>query len=772
MRPFVGYDRSDHPATLTQAHPMMSKPLAAMLVSATLILLAGCTGGGTTNSSGGSSAGTTTGGGTTGGTTTPPPTPVWTVFVYGNGDSSLSNSLMTDLTKMRAASLNQTVNIIVAADFDASQVEPGTSTHYPTGTNWYRITGGSQMTTIKTDPEQNFDDPATLTAAVTYAFKTYPAEHRAIVLWDHGGAWLGGFGSDTQDGSQAPNPMTIDQVATAVQTGLTNAGVTGTRPLDILGFDCCEMAGAETAFAMRNLSKTFIGCAELDYGSGWNYTSTFSTFAASGTSATPVAMAGTEVDQWELLHANASASDQLLRSHAAFDLTQMDALAAKTKAFTTSFNTSAGATSAASATGIGVARAVFTDLPGYSSTGSNPSGQPNLRDLGSFFTAAAAKISNANAANTALATATINHTNGGQRTGQSGMNIGLPIASEMRGSSTYLADYAAKADAWSAASGWNDFQAKMLNISSTVPPAITGPGGVGSETITNSIGPSAVAKPTLHFSSTSPAAVLSEVTLAVQQGSGYVLQGLVARGLVTANTDYDFPWDGSVTALPGAGTATGAALTAHVAGGAVTSVTVGAGGSGWSGNPAVVFSGGGGTGAAGIATIAGGAITGITITNPGSGYAHAPTVTVAGTQTAYTEVFLAAGTTGTTKPIIAIRGTIALGSDAGAPTQEAKLLYQDGDASASLVALNDNGEPVVFSVTELEQIYPGSSFTPSVPGATTPGTTIPLAGTAVPVYHLPVAPGIYVLINTMTDVWGNQSTDLKAVSVTAPFFNG
>ena len=115
------------------------------------------------------------------------------------------------------------------------------------------------------------------------------------------------------------------------------------------------------------------------------------------------------------------------------------------------------------------------------------------------------------------------------------------------------------------------------------------------------------------------------------------------------------------------GGGTWAAATATVSGGAVTGVSITAGGSGYTSAPSMAFSGGGGTGASvtavlethpyitsvtltsggsgyettptvtfsdppsgttatGTATVSGGAVTGITITNVGSGYGTLPTV--------------------------------------------------------------------------------------------------------------------------------------------------
>lgn len=61
---------------------------------------------------------------------------------------------------------------------------------------------------------------------------------------------------------------------------------------------------------------------------------------------------------------------------------------------------------------------------------------------------------------------------------------------------------------------------------------------------------------------------------------------------------------------------------------AVTSITLGTGGTGYMQPPTVTFSGGGGSGAAAIAIINGsGVVTGFTVTAGGSGYTSPPTVT-------------------------------------------------------------------------------------------------------------------------------------------------
>ncbi|MFT8655945.1 MAG: DUF3383 family protein [Acetobacter papayae] len=77
-----------------------------------------------------------------------------------------------------------------------------------------------------------------------------------------------------------------------------------------------------------------------------------------------------------------------------------------------------------------------------------------------------------------------------------------------------------------------------------------------------------------------------------------------------------------------AAAASGAEATATLTDGAVSAITISAGGTGYTTAPTVTLTGGGGTGAEATATVSGGAVTGIAVTAGGSGYTSVPTVTI------------------------------------------------------------------------------------------------------------------------------------------------
>ena len=105
-------------------------------------------------------------------------------------------------------------------------------------------------------------NPDTLTEFVSWAKLAYPADKYGLILWDHGGGAVNGFGYDENDPDEEES-LTIDEIKSA----LDKAG----QKLDFIGFDACLMANFETAYALKNNANYFIASEELEPGSGWEY---------------------------------------------------------------------------------------------------------------------------------------------------------------------------------------------------------------------------------------------------------------------------------------------------------------------------------------------------------------------------------------------------------------------------------------------------------------------------------------------------------------------
>lgn len=108
---------------------------------------------------------------------------------------------------------------------------------------------------------QNMADSATLTDFIQYCSSNYAADHYGLVLWDHGGGVVGGYGYDENFGGDS---MSLTEMSCA----LGDASV----HLDMLGFDACLMANFETCLMAAPYADYLIASEEPEPGCGWYYT--------------------------------------------------------------------------------------------------------------------------------------------------------------------------------------------------------------------------------------------------------------------------------------------------------------------------------------------------------------------------------------------------------------------------------------------------------------------------------------------------------------------
>ena len=115
-----------------------------------------------------------------------------------------------------------------------------------------------------TDRAANMGSPQTLTEFVNYCTRNYPADHYALVLWDHGGGPLWGYGSDELFGNDSLN---LDELRTAMSGTMFGTD----RKLDWVGFDACLMGSIENAVLWKDYAQYLIGSEEVEAGRGWDY---------------------------------------------------------------------------------------------------------------------------------------------------------------------------------------------------------------------------------------------------------------------------------------------------------------------------------------------------------------------------------------------------------------------------------------------------------------------------------------------------------------------
>ncbi len=102
--------------------------------------------------------------------------------------------------------------------------------------------------------------PQTLADFIKWGTKNYKADRMGLIMWNHGGGSMVGFGSDENFEGQ----LDLSDMANALKKGGTH--------FDFVGFDACLMGTIETAYMLSPYADYMIASEELEPGTGWYYT--------------------------------------------------------------------------------------------------------------------------------------------------------------------------------------------------------------------------------------------------------------------------------------------------------------------------------------------------------------------------------------------------------------------------------------------------------------------------------------------------------------------
>lgn len=190
----------------------------------------------------------------------------WTVLVYLDGDNDLEQSAIDDFAEMSSVGSNDRLNIIVQFDrIESDEDWDDRSNGNWTGVKRFRIEQRkkpSKTSQIADLGELNMGSPRTLVDFVTWGVETYPAEHYALIFWDHGASWPGIASDDTSDGDM----LTLPELTRALGEIREQTGV---QQIDLLGFDACLMGQIDVLQAVAPFGQVAIGSADLEPGEGW-----------------------------------------------------------------------------------------------------------------------------------------------------------------------------------------------------------------------------------------------------------------------------------------------------------------------------------------------------------------------------------------------------------------------------------------------------------------------------------------------------------------------
>ncbi len=191
----------------------------------------------------------------------------YTIMVYMCGTDLESNYGMatSDLNEMLHSSLNSKVNILIETGGAKKWKNSVISSR---SNQIYQIKNGEFVCLESDLGSSAMTNAKTLSSFIQYCSGNFPADRNALILWDHGGGSLSGYGYDEK---YAGTSMTLDKLNAA----LKGAGC----KFDFIGFDACLMANYETAIVAERYADYLIASEETEPGCGWYYTNWLSKLA-------------------------------------------------------------------------------------------------------------------------------------------------------------------------------------------------------------------------------------------------------------------------------------------------------------------------------------------------------------------------------------------------------------------------------------------------------------------------------------------------------------
>ena len=203
-------------------------------------------------------------------TPTAEPTPTedgdvdWTVMIYLNGSNleSQNGEASRNLASLLNVQLAENVTVLVYTGGTAKWQNSSINA----SSNQIWLIQDRQLVLLETYNRQNMGSSATLAQFIEYGQSYVPYDRKALILWDHGGGSIEGFGADENYNFDG---LYLYELENAMAQGYDGV------PFDLIGFDACLMASVETASVFAPYARALVASEEVEPGGGWDYYAMF-----------------------------------------------------------------------------------------------------------------------------------------------------------------------------------------------------------------------------------------------------------------------------------------------------------------------------------------------------------------------------------------------------------------------------------------------------------------------------------------------------------------
>ena len=260
----------------------------------------------------------------------------WTFMVYLNAANDLQTFSPLNVNQMETVGSTPDVNIVVQwKQANCSNCNSGPEYPPPAwfGTRRYFVTKDGDTTAVHSQLLQDLGtgvdmgDWRTLRTFISWSQQNYPADHYALVIWNHGAGWRN-TRSERDRLKQVPRSVSIDEDRnTEIEVWDLPQALNVTPKMDLVIFDASLMQMTEVAYELRNSATYIVGSEESPPGEGYVY-STFLGDLAANPNMSPQAFGKQIVDRT----VEAYPTDPLI-TQSEIDASKMQAVADALNAF-------------------------------------------------------------------------------------------------------------------------------------------------------------------------------------------------------------------------------------------------------------------------------------------------------------------------------------------------------------------------------------------------------------------------------------------------------
>ncbi len=182
------------------------------------------------------------------------------IFMNGSDLESDTGAGTADLKELMRSGVDEAVVNVVIFTGGANRWHTKAA---PSNECAVSILRGGKIARIAELGMRDMGNAGTLASFIKFGLECFPAERTSLILWDHGGGSIAGYGADENFNMST---LTLLELEYAFE----KAGLAQNR-LELLGFDACLMATVEMAVVASRYAKYLLASENLEPGGGWDY---------------------------------------------------------------------------------------------------------------------------------------------------------------------------------------------------------------------------------------------------------------------------------------------------------------------------------------------------------------------------------------------------------------------------------------------------------------------------------------------------------------------